>query len=337
MRCITSRGTGLGAGAIALSLVIAPLYAPATRADPLPSWNPTATEAAIIEFVERVTDPASPDFVPEEERIAVFDNDGTLWSEQPMYFQGLYALDRLREKAKADPAILTDDVLKAANDGDMKAVKDGGEKGLVEILNVSHSGVTVDAFEANAREWLTTAEHPTSGLTYAEMTYQPMTELLRYLRDEGFTTWIVSGGGVDFMRSITQEAYGIPAWQIVGSEGAVKYVLDNGVPELMKEGGISFVDDKEGKPVGIERAIGHRPIFADGNSDGDFQMLEWTTAGEGPRFGMLIHHTDAEREFAYDRDGHIGVLDKGLDEAGARGWVLVDMKNDWSEIWAENQ
>jgi phosphoglycolate phosphatase-like HAD superfamily hydrolase len=307
--------------------------ATAGAADPLPSWNPSASETAIIDFVTRVTDPASPDFVPEAERIAVFDNDGTLWSEQPMYFQGLYAIDMLREKAKADPSILTDDVLKAADNGDMKGVMAGGKEGLVEILNVSHSGITVADFKASARDWLTTAKHPTSGLTYAEMTYQPMTELLRYLRDEGFTTYIVSGGGVDFMRSITEDAYGIPAWQVVGSEGSTTYEVKDGVPELMKTGGISFIDDKDGKPVGIERKIGARPIFAAGNSDGDFAMLEWTTAGEGPRFGMLVHHTDAEREFAYDREGHVGVLDKGLDEAGERGWTLVDMKNDWGQIW----
>ena len=311
------------------------LLAPPALADPLPSWNDTDAKAAIIEFVEGVTDPSSDSFVPEDDRIAVFDNDGTLWSEQPLYFQALYALDVLREKADADPSILTSDVLTAAAEGDMQGMMAGGMEGLVEVINVSHSGVTVEDFRADAQAWLTTETHPTSGLTYAGMTYQPMLELLSYLRDEDFTTYIVSGGGVDFIRAIAEEAYGIPPWQVVGSEGTTTYAVTDGTPTLMKEGGISFVDDKEGKPVGIERFIGQRPIFAAGNSDGDFAMLEWTTPGDGPRFGMLIHHTDGEREFAYDREGHIGVLSQGLDEAEARGWLLVDMADDWKQVWAD--
>jgi phosphoserine phosphatase len=317
----------------AVSLVLILSFAAAAVADPLPSWNATETEAAIVDFVERVTDAESEDFVPIANRIAVFDNDGTLWSEQPLYFQLLYALDRLREKAKADPSILTSEVLKAAAEGDMKTVLAGGSKALLEVINVSHSGFTVEDFEADARDWLTTATHPGTGLTYASMTYQPMVELLRYLRDEGFTTYIVSGGGIDFIRAISVQAYGIPKAQVVGSEGKTEYEVKDGVPTLMKHGGVTFVDDKEGKPVGIARFIGQRPILAVGNSDGDFQMLEWTTAGDGPRLGLLIHHTDAEREFAYDREGHIGVLKKGLDQAGARGWILVDMAEDWSRIW----
>jgi phosphoglycolate phosphatase-like HAD superfamily hydrolase len=324
----------LGA-ACAVALMLAP--APAVLADPLPSWNPTASEAAIIDFVERVTDPASDDFVPEADRIAVLDNDGTLWSEQPLYFQGAYALQRLQEKAEDDPSILTSDTLKAAAAGDMAGVMAGGQEGLVEILNVSHSGMSVDEFKAEAREWLTTAEHPTSGLTYAEMTFQPMTELLRYLRDEGFTTYIVSGGGVDFIRSISQEAYGIPPAQVVGTEGTTQYAVVDGVPSLLKAGGISFIDDKEGKPVGIERFIGQRPILAAGNSDGDFAMLEWTTSGDGPAFGLLVHHTDADREFAYDRDSSMGRLAEGLDQAADRGWTVVDMKNDWSRVWSGDE
>jgi haloacid dehalogenase-like hydrolase len=304
-------------------------------ADPLPSWNGTDAKAAIIAFVEGVTDPDSDTFVPEADRIAVFDNDGTLWSEQPVYFQALYALDVLREKAAADPSILTSDVLRAANDGDMAGMMAGGMEGLVEIINVSHSGITVEDFKADAHEWLTTATHPTSGLTYAEMTYQPMLELLSYLRDEDFTTYIVSGGGIDFIRAISDEAYGIPQGQVVGSEGTTSYAVTDGVPTLSKDGGVSFVDDKEGKPVGILRHIGQRPIFAAGNSDGDFAMLEWTTAGDGPRFGMLVHHTDAEREFAYDREGHIGVLNEGLDEAGERGWLVVDMAADWARVFPD--
>jgi phosphoglycolate phosphatase-like HAD superfamily hydrolase len=318
-----------------LALGLCATMALPASADPLPSWNDTDAKATIIEFVEGVADPRSQSFVPEDDRIAVFDNDGTLWSEQPVYFQALYAIDTLREKAEADPSILSSDVLRAAAEGDMQGMMAGGQEGLVEILNVSHSGVTVEEFRADAHAWLTTETHPTSGLAYAGMTYQPMLELLSYLRDEDFTTYIVSGGGVDFIRAISDEAYGIPPAQVVGSEGTTRYQITDGVPSLMKDGGISFIDDKEGKPVGIMRHIGQRPIFAAGNSDGDFQMLEWTTAGDGPRFGMLIHHTDAEREFAYDRKGHIGVLSQGLDEAQERGWLLVDMAEDWGRVWPD--
>ncbi|BCH20578.1 haloacid dehalogenase [Mesorhizobium sp. L-8-10] len=306
-------------------------------ADPLPSWNDTRAEAAIIEFVERVTDPVSDDFVPAADRIAVFDNDGTLWSEQPAYFQALYALDRLKQKAEKDPSILTSDTLKAAAKGDLKGAMAGGQEGLIEILDVSHSGMSVGDFEADAREWLTTAKRPQSGLVYADMTYQPMLELLTYLRDQDFATYIVSGGGVHFIRAVSEEAYGVPPGQVVGTEGDTRYEAKGDKPTLMKFGGISFIDDKAGKPVGIDRHIGKRPIFAAGNSDGDFEMLEWTTSGEGPRFGLLVHHTDAEREFAYDREGHVGVLNKGLDEAEKRGWLVVDMAKDWNRIWSGKQ
>jgi phosphoserine phosphatase len=316
------------------TLVLACAAAPAVAfADPLPSWNATATEAAILDFVERVTDPASGDFVPEVQRIAVFDNDGTLWSEQPLYFQALYALDQLREKAAADPSILTSALLRAAAEGDMETVMAGGQEGLIEILNVSHSGTTVEAFQADARAWLTTATHPTTRRVYAEMTYQPMLELLVFLRDRGFSTYIVSGGGIDFMRAISMQAYGIPPWQVVGSEGTTSYAVVDGVPTLNKTGGIGFIDDREGKPVGIERHIGQRPIFAAGNSDGDLAMLEWTTAGYGPRFGLIVHHTDEQREFVYDRDSPVGHLADALDQADDRGWIVVDMAADWSRVW----
>ncbi len=307
--------------------------ATAAPADPLPSWAATPSEAAILDFVARVTDPASDDFVPEARRIAVFDNDGTLWSERPIYFQALYALDRLREKAAADPSVLTSDLLRAAARGDMASVTAAGAEGLIEIADPSHSGVTVEAFQADARDWLTTATHPETGLAYAAMTYQPMTELLRYLRDEGFTTWIVSGGGVDFIRAISEDAYGIPPEQVVGSEGVTAYEVADGAPRLVKRGGISFIDDGPGKPVGIARRLGRRPILAVGNSDGDFEMLDWVTAGDGPRLGVLIRHTDADREFAYDREARIGRLDRALDAAGSRGWVVVDMARDWTRIW----
>ncbi|TFF24847.1 haloacid dehalogenase-like hydrolase [Jiella endophytica] len=305
--------------------------------DPLPSWNDTASKASIVAFVEKVSDPQSPDYVPQELRIATFDNDGTLWSEKPLYFQALYAFDRLQEKAKADPGILTSDVLKAAAAGDMKGAMAGGDKGLIDIVNVSHSGLTVEDFETDVKTWLTTATHPTSGRIYADMIYQPMVELLAYLRDRGFSTYIVSGGGVHFIRAISQEAYNVPPQQVVGSEGATNYSLVDGKPTLMKEGGLQFLDDKAGKPVGIDRHIGRRPIFVAGNSDGDLQMLEWATAGEGPRLGLFVHHTDAKREFAYDRDSSVGRLSDGLDAAGGKGWLLVDMAKDWAVIWPGKQ
>ncbi|MEY8099487.1 HAD family hydrolase [Falsihalocynthiibacter sp. S25ZX9] len=302
-------------------------------ADPLSLWNDTETKTSILEFVEGVTQEGGDNFVPVSDRIAVFDNDGTLWSEKPFYFQGLYAIDRLQEMAKADPSILTSDVLKAADKNDMKGMMAEGEKGLLEIVNISSTNITVEAFKASSHEWLTTAKHPTTGLIFAEMTYSPMIQLLEYLREEDFTTYIVSGGGIDFMRAITQEAYGIPPAQVVGSLGKTHYEVKDGVPSMIKDGGITFVDDKDGKPVGIDRFIGQRPIFAAGNSDGDLAMLEWVTSGEGPTFGFLVHHTDAKREFAYDRDSDVGKLSKGLDEAAAKGWVLVNMAKDWAEIW----
>ncbi|EEX16092.1 nonspecific acid phosphatase [Citreicella sp. SE45] len=302
-------------------------------ADPLPSWNDTEAKAAIIAFVDTVTDPESGDFVPARDRIATFDNDGTLWAEQPVYFQALYALDVLREKAADDPSILGTDVLKAAAEGDLDTVMASGIEGLLEVINVSHAGITVDAFQADAYEWLTTATHPTSGKTYAGMVYQPMLELLSYLRDEGFATYIVSGGGIDFIRSFADDAYGIPPWQVVGTEGTTTFAVEEGGAVLNKDGGVTFVDDKEGKPVGIIRHIGQRPIFAAGNSDGDFEMLEYTTGGDGPSFGLIVHHTDAEREFSYDRDSHIGELERGLDEGPERGWLIVDMAQDWAKVF----
>lgn len=298
-------------------------------ADPLPSWAETETKAAIIDFVERVTDPASPDYVTPADRIATFDNDGNLWAEKPVYFQLIYALDRLKEKAEADPSILTSDALTAAVEGDMDALAEAGVEGLMEILAISHSGISVEDFQADVRDWLETARHPTTGMRYDEMIYQPMLELLSYLRDEGFQTWIVSGGGVHFVRAFAEEAYNIPPEQVVGSTTPTEYVDG----QVMKLPGIEFVDDKAGKPVGIDSRIGKTPIFASGNSDGDFQMLEYTTSADGPRFGLILHHTDAEREFAYDREGHVGVLNRGLDEGPDRGWIIVDMARDWEQIF----
>jgi hypothetical protein len=311
----------------------AALTATAAFADPLPSWNDTEAKARIIAFVDSVTDAEADTYVTPADRIAVFDNDGTLWSEQPVYFQFLFAMDRLGDMAAADPSILTSDALKAAAAGDLKTVAASGEEGLLEIVGVTHSGVSVDDFTAQVSEWIKTARHPVTDRAYTDMVFQPMLELLSYLRDEGFDTYIVSGGGVDFIRAFAEQAYGIPPEQVIGSMGKSSYVVIDGVPSVMKDPGIAFIDDKEGKPVGIVSKIGKRPIFVGGNSDGDFQMLEWATAGEGPRFGLIVHHTDADREFVYDRDSHIGKLERGLDEGPDRGWLIVDMANDWSKVW----
>ncbi len=305
------------------------------NADPLPSWNEGAAKERIIAFVENVTDPASADFVPESDRTATFDNDGTLWSEMPLYFQFMFALDRLREMAKADPSILKTEALKAANAGDMKALLATGEKGLLEVIAVTHSGMTVTDFIADAREWLATAEHPTKKRRFDTMVFQPMLELLSYLRDQGFKTYIVSGGGIDFMRAFANRVYNVPPEQVIGSTGKAKYEVHDGKPVIMKDPGIAFIDDKDGKPIAIYREIGRPPIFAAGNSDGDFQMLEYTTTGASPRLGLIVHHTDAVREWAYDRDSHIGTLSRGLDEAEKRGWLLVDMKTDWKVVYPE--
>ncbi|MFD3189383.1 HAD family hydrolase [Sedimentitalea sp. HM32M-2] len=316
-----------------VSLPFSILFASALLADPLPSWTDTATKARIIEFVERVTDPESPDYVTPTARIAAFDNDGTLWAEQPVYFQLLFAIDRLKELAAADPAVLTSDVLNAAAEGDMETVAASGTEGLLEIVSATHSGLTVDEFQTAVRSWLDTASHSRTGRAYDEMLYQPMLELLSYLRDEGFRTYIASGGGLHFIRAFSERAYNIPPEQVIGSIGNGSYSAEDGPPRVMKDPGIFFIDDKAGKPVAIEARIGRRPLIAVGNSDGDFQMLEWTTAGTGARLGILLHHTDGEREYAYDRDSHIGQLVRGLDEAASRGWVVIDMAADWERVW----
>ncbi|WP_170325007.1 HAD family hydrolase [Ruegeria arenilitoris] len=313
---------------VAVFMIPAALFA-----DPLPSWGTSASKDRIIEFVEAVTDPNGVDYVTPAERVAVFDNDGTLWAEQPVYFQLTFALDRLAELAEADPSILTTPTLEAAAKGDLQAVAEGGHDALIEVLNTTHSGASVEEFQSTVAEWLDTARHPDTGLTYDQMTYQPMVELLRYLRDEGFSTYIVSGGGLHFMRVFAEDAYGIPPEQVLGTYADTTYETANGSPVITKAPGIAFIDDKEGKPVNIERTIGRRPILAVGNSDGDFAMLEWTTAGDGPRLGVLIHHTDAEREWAYDRESPIGKLVDGLDKGPGLGWVIVDMANDWNRIY----
>lgn len=305
-----------------------------TRADePLPSWQDRTARQAIVDFVNRVTDPDSPDLVPPEQRIAVFDNDGTLWVEQPIYTQLAFVLDRLKALSADHPELAERQPFKAALAGDTETLGDSGMEGLMELLMATHAGMTEAEFEQLASDWITQARHPRFEHTYTALVYQPMLELLAYLREHGFTTYIVSGGGVAFMRPWTEAVYGIPPEQVIGSRIALEYGSEKGEPALIRQAEIAFINDKAGKPVGIAERIGRRPLLAFGNSDGDYQMLEWTTAGEGPRLGLLLHHDDAEREYAYDRDSHIGCLDQGLDDAAEQGWVLVSMRKDWKTVF----
>lgn len=301
--------------------------------DPLPSWNDTVPKKEIIAFVEKVTKEGGADFVPAAERIATFDNDGTLWSEQPMYFQFFFAVDRIKALAPKHPEWQTEEPFASLLKGDLKTALGGGEKAVMDILAATHAGMTTDEFEKAVTEWISTAKHPKSGKPFTGMIYQPMLELLAYLRANGFKTYIVSGGGIEFMRPWAEKTYGIPPEQVVGSAGGLKYEVRDGTPVIVKTPELVLNDDKGGKPVGIQRHIGRRPIAAFGNSDGDFQMLEWTTAGTGARLGLIVHHTDAEREWLYDRESHIGRLDKGLDEATDKGWIVMDMKADWKSIY----
>jgi phosphoserine phosphatase len=305
----------------------------ALAAGPLPSWNDTAPKRAIVQFVEKVTKEGSADFVPAAARIATFDNDGTLWSEQPMYFQVFFVVDRVKALAPQHPEWKTTEPFASLLKGDLKGVAASGEKGLAALLAATHAGMTTDEFDAAVTDWITTAKHPTTGRPFTSMVYQPMLELLAYLRANGFKTFIVSGGGIEFMRPWAERVYGIPPEQVVGSSGGLRYDDRDGHPVIVKLPEIVLNDDKEGKPVGIQRHIGRRPIAAFGNSDGDLQMLQWTAAGSGPRFCLYVHHTDAAREWAYDRQSHIGKLDKGLDEAKAKGWTVVSIKDDWNRIY----
>jgi phosphoglycolate phosphatase-like HAD superfamily hydrolase len=301
--------------------------------DSLPSWNDTAPKKAIVAFVDKVTKEASPDFVSPGERIATFDNDGTLWAEQPLYFQYAFVLDRVKALAPQHPEWKTKEPFASLLKGDMKGVLAAGNKGAVMMLAATHSGMTTDEFAKIVRDWITTARHPKTGRPYIEMVYQPMIELLAYLRANGFKTFIVSGGGIEFMRPWTEKVYGIPPEQVVGSSGKLKFEPRDGKPVLLKLPEVNFIDDKAGKPVGIQMHIGRRPIASFGNSDGDQQMLEWTAAGEGPRFCLIVHHDDSEREWAYDRTSSVGRLDKAWDEAVAKNWTIVSMKNDWKTIF----
>jgi 2'-5' RNA ligase/phosphoglycolate phosphatase-like HAD superfamily hydrolase len=301
--------------------------------DPLPSWTNGKARQSIVEFVTKVTKQGSPDFVPPTERIAVFDNDGTLWAEQPMYFQFIFALDRVKALAPQHPEWKTKEPFASLLKGDVKAALAGGERAMLEIVMATHAGMTTEEFEKLVIDWIATAKHPVTKRPFSEMVYQPMLELLTYLRANGFKTYIVSGGGIEFMRPWAETAYGIPPEQVVGSSIKTKFELRDGKEVLVRLPEINFIDDKAGKPVGINQHIGRRPIAAFGNSDGDLQMLQWTTGGPGSRLGVIIHHTDADREWAYDRESSIGRLDKGLDEAKAKGWTVVSMKDDWKRIF----
>ena len=302
--------------------------------DPLPSWNEGATKASILDFVARVTTQGGPFFVPAEQRIAPFDNDGTLWVEQPMYVQLAFALDRVKAMAPLHPEWKDKQPFKAVLEDDMKTLAESGERGLLELVLVTHAGMTTDEFAKIVSDWLATARHPRFKRPYTELVYQPMLELLAYLRANGFKTFIASGGGIEFMRPWTERIYGVPPDQVIGSSIKTRFEMKDGAPTLFRLPDVNFIDDKAGKPIGINEHIGRRPIAAFGNSDGDQAMLEWTTGNKSlARFGLLVHHTDAVREWAYDRDSKVGKLDKALDAAPAEGWTVMSMKDDWNKIF----
>jgi hypothetical protein len=319
-----------------VAATLAALLAPgslAAAADPLPSWNEGQAKRAIVDFVTRVTTAGGADFVPAPERIAVFDNDGTLWVEKPIYVQLAFALDRVKTQAPRHPEWKDRQPFKAVLEGDLPAVAAGGEQAILELIMATHAGMTTDAFARVVTDWLATAKHPRFARPYTDLVYQPMLELIAYLRANGFKNHIISGGGIAFMRPWTAKVYGIPPEQVVGSSIKTRFELNGGKPVLVRLPEINFIDDKAGKPVGIHMHIGRRPIAAFGNSDGDLQMIQWTTAGSGARFALIVHHTDAQREWAYDRRSHVGRLDKAFDEAQAKGWTIVDMKKDWKVVF----
>jgi len=323
--------------AIRFALAAWLLLATAARAgaaEPLASWNEGAPKQAILKFVGDVTREGAPSFVPAPERIAVFDNDGTLWAEHPMYFQLAFALDRVKALAPGHPEWTSKPPFSAVLAGDLKALAASGEKGILELVTATHAGVTTEDFPKIVAAWLDSARHPRFRRPYTEIVYQPMLELLRYLREKGFKTYIVSGGGISFMRTFSEKVYGVPPEQVIGSTIATQYEVRDGRPVLLRLPKIDFIDDKAGKPVAIEKFIGRRPLLAFGNSDGDQQMLEWTAAGRGLRLMGLVHHTDGEREYAYDRESEFGRLDQALDEAIAKGWIVIDMQKDWKKIFA---
>jgi len=316
-----------------LAIVVVGHTVIAQAQDPLPSWNDGAAKEAIVNFVQTTTQTGGANFVPPEERIATFDNDGCLWAEQPMYFQAFFVFDRIKSLAPQHPEWKDKEPFASVLRGDMKSALSGGEHALIEMAMATHAGMTTEEFETIVTDWIATARHPKTGRLYTEMVYQPMLELLAYLRANGFKTFIVSGGGIEFMRPWTEKVYGIPPEQVIGSSIKTQFEVRDGKPVLVRLPEMDFVDDGAGKPVGIQMHIGRRPIAAFGNSDGDLQMLQWTAAGPGARLCLYVHHTDAEREWAYDRKSSIGKLDRGLDEAPKRGWLVVSMQRDWKFIF----
>ncbi|WP_415756464.1 HAD family hydrolase [Pseudomonas sp. LT1P18] len=309
------------------------LPALAQTSEPLPSWNDGPAKKNIIEFVQAVTDQSSKDFVKPADRIAVFDNDGTLWSEQPMYFELLFALEEVKRTAPQHPEWKTTQPFKAVLENDHKALGESGMDGILKIFGATHTGMTTEAFDDYAKTWLTQARHPKTGKPYTEMIFQPMLEMLDYLRSQSFKTYIVSGGDTAFMRAFAEKVYGIPPEQVIGTTFVTAYQLKDGQPSILRTAKLAHNDDGPGKPESIDAVIGRRPILAFGNSDGDLQMLQWTAAGPGKRIMGLVHHTDAKREWAYDRQSQIGRLDKALDEAKTRGWTIVDMAAEWRRIY----
>jgi phosphoserine phosphatase len=316
-----------------LGLLVTANALQALAADSLPSWNEGKTKHALVAFVENTTRNGSPGYVPPSERIAVFDNDGTLWAEQPMYVQLAFAIDRVAALAPQHPEWKVQEPFASVLKGDVRSVLAGGERALAQIVLATHAGVTTEEFEKTVRDWIAIAKHPKTGRPYTEMVYQPMVELLGFLRANGFKTYIVSGGGVEFMRPWAETAYGIPPEQVIGSTIRTRFEMRDGKPVIVRLPEIDFIDDREGKPVAITKFIGRRPVLAFGNSDGDLQMLQWTAAGAGARFMGIVHHTDGVREFAYDRNSSVGRLDEALHEATANGWTVVDMKRDWRVIF----
>ncbi len=302
-------------------------------ADPLPSWNEGDTKNAIVSFVNNATDANNPDFIPVADRIATFDNDGNLWAEQPAYFQLFFAIDRVKAMAGDHPEWKTEQPYKAVLENDMDALIQQGERALVELVMASHAGMSTDEFDAIVKDWVKTAKHPTKNVGYDKLVYQPMLELLAYLRANDFKTYIVSGGGVDFMRAFVTDIYGIPEEQIIGSRIKTEFDYNNGDPKIIRAVGLDFIDDKAGKPLNIQKIIGKKPVFSSGNSDGDLQMMQWAASSNYKSFMLYVHHTDAAREWAYDRESHIGRLDKGLDQANSDGWSVIDMAKDWKVVF----
>jgi hypothetical protein len=328
----TSRRVFMGMSAAFLAAASSRL-AFAAGSEVLASWVEGPNRQRIVDFVEASVKEGGPGFIAPAERIAVFDNDGTLWCEKPAYFQLFFALDRVKAMAPEHPEWSNTEPYKSILAGDLAALAAQGEHALLEVVMQTHAGMSVDAFQAIVADWMKTARHPKFDRPFDQLVYQPMLELLAYLRANGFETWIVSGGGIEFLRTFAERTYGVPPQQVVGSSIVTEFQIIDGKPALIRLPKIDFIDDKAGKPVGINKFIGRRPVFAAGNSDGDFEMLQWTTMAEGPRFGMIVHHTDAEREFAYDRESSVGRLDKALDAAPSAGWLVVDMKNDWNRIF----